>query len=87
MKERFDLDLAYVASCMTSDDDGDEMHMGGLELSAACYLVSIEGMSDLASTPRTEGLVSFRYVAAALCLREIERAKDRLKMESDFLRM
>lgn len=75
MNERFDADLAYIVSRIAHNDDGDEDHLGGLELSAACFLASIEELPDLATVQKNEGLVSFRYVAAALCFREIEHAR------------
>ncbi|KAK5049094.1 hypothetical protein LTR84_005517 [Exophiala bonariae] len=84
MSERFDADLAYIVSLIAHNDDEeeDEDHLGGLALSVGCFLASIEDLPfDLANTQKTDGLVSFRYVAAALCLKEIEYVQKQTFLE------
>lgn len=68
MKERFNADLAYIVSCIVKEDEEASDNIGR---SAACF---VEGMYA-SSTRSSERLVSFCYVSAALCLREIERAR------------
>jgi hypothetical protein len=70
MKERFNDDLAYIVNCIVKN--GTERSEESLERSIACLKVGLEtGTRGL----KTGGeLVSFRYVAAAVCLKEVERA-------------
>ena len=50
--------------------DGDEYSKESLERSIACLAVSLE---ERKGGRRGEQLLSFKYVAAAVCLRELER--------------
>jgi hypothetical protein len=68
MKERFSDDLAYTVNCIVKD--GTERSEESLERSIACFKVALEAATCLKTGVQ---LVSFRYVAAALCLKEIER--------------
>jgi hypothetical protein len=66
LKEKFDEDAAYFVKCITRDDEdpSDE----ALERSLACFAVSLENRSL-----GREKLQSFKYLAAAVCLREVDR--------------
>ena len=68
MKERFNEDVASVINTIIKD--GTDPSLEALERSVACFEVSFE----IGRRRRVDGeLVSFRYVASAVCLREIER--------------
>jgi hypothetical protein len=66
LKEKFDDDAAYFVQCIVKD--GDEHSGEALERSMACLAVSLEDRSL-----GRENLQSFKYLAAAVCLREVER--------------
>ncbi|KAG0650821.1 RNA-dependent RNA polymerase 1 [Hyphodiscus hymeniophilus] len=68
LKEKFDTDSAFFVNCIVKD--GDEYSDESLERSLACLSVSLE---EREGVRRGEQLLSFRYVAAAVCLREVER--------------
>ncbi|TVY73467.1 putative RNA-dependent RNA polymerase [Lachnellula suecica] len=76
MKEAFNRDVAYVVRCIVGsrdEDDGERLDEA-LERSMACFCVSLgEVRSVNIGGRRTEALVSFRYVAAAVCLKEMDR--------------
>lgn len=67
MRETFDENATFIVNCILKN--GDEWSEQALERSIACLAVSLE------DDPyhRREPLVSFKYVAAAICLREVER--------------
>lgn len=68
VKENFDQDAAFIVNCMVKD--GSESTDEALERSMACLAVSLEHQTLY---KRREQLLSFKYVAEAICLREIER--------------
>jgi hypothetical protein len=68
MKERFNDDLGYIVNCMVKDTEGSE---DGLARSIACFKAGLETRAKASKTGRE--LVSFRYVAAAVCLKEMDR--------------
>jgi hypothetical protein len=70
MKERFNDDLAYIVNCIVKD--GSERSEESLERSMACFKVGLGPGTNISKTGGE--LVSFRYVAAAVCLKEAERA-------------
>ncbi|KAL9105886.1 MAG: hypothetical protein Q9227_008997 [Pyrenula ochraceoflavens] len=82
MKERFTSDLNYIVGCMTKEVEEEEE---ALERSLACFQVGMEERSKGSRRRRwgtggrtgryedEEELVSFVYVAAAICMREVER--------------
>ncbi|KAI9768710.1 MAG: hypothetical protein M1840_004705 [Geoglossum simile] len=69
MKDQFDRDVAFVVDCITKDGKG-LPDMKSLERSVACLSVAMEGEGHASNAA---GLRSFKYVAAAVCLKEIER--------------
>jgi len=71
MKEHFNTELAYIVSCIVKE--GEELS-DSIGRSAACFLVGRFESSESPNVRSGEELVSFCYVSAALCLREIERA-------------
>jgi hypothetical protein len=72
MREQFGRDVAYTRSAIRTDDDGniDE----ALPRSIACLWVAVNkaGMKKIWDGKEVE-LKSFAYVAAAVCLEELER--------------
>lgn len=67
MKEKFDEDATFIVNCILKD--GEEWSDQALERSIACLAVSL-----LDSRYKTrEKLLSFKYVAAAICLKEVEK--------------
>lgn len=70
MKEKFERDVAFTVNCIVkwSQEDGDDE---ALERSIACLAVAVEESGITGE--RVRKLESFRYVAAAVCLGEVER--------------
>jgi hypothetical protein len=69
MKEKYDEDAMYVINCIIKDKD--EYSEEALERSIACFAASLEDHGS--DRKRSEEVVSFKYLAAAVCLREMER--------------
>lgn len=69
MKERFNEDLTYIVNCIVKDGAAARSEES-LARSIACFKVGLEPATCLKTGVQ---LVSFRYMAAALCLKEIER--------------
>jgi len=75
MKEAFDRDVSYIVSCIrgSRDDDGERLDEA-LGRSIACFSVSLGEVTRVTMGGRkNEALVSFRYIAAAVCLREMDK--------------
>lgn len=68
MKEKFEEDTQVIVNCIIKD--GDQPSNESLEMSMACLAVSLE---DRRGRGRSEATLSFKYLAAAVCLREVER--------------
>lgn len=82
LRDHLNSNMTYIVNRIIKD--GHEESEDRLERSAACFVVSLEsatGSQD--SRGRSEGLVSFRYVAAAVCLREIEKSRSRGRAEHE----
>jgi hypothetical protein len=69
MKQRFNDDLGYIVNCIMKK--GTERSEDGLAMSIACFKAGLETRTKALKTVRE--LVSFRYVAAAVCLKEVDR--------------
>lgn len=69
MKEKFDRDMEYTILSITRGDDG-ESGAEALERSIACLWVACH---TTRVRKRVGALVSFVWVAAGVCLREVER--------------
>ncbi len=69
MKERFNEDLAFIVNCMVKN--GIERSEESLERSMACFKAGLETRARVSKMGAE--LVSFRYVAAAVCLKEVEK--------------
>ena len=67
MKERFNTDALFIVNCIVKD--GAEWSQEALERSMACLAVSLER----GPARKKDQLLSFKYVAAAVCLREVDR--------------
>lgn len=70
MKEKQDRDVAYTVQCILQGEEQDVSKEEALERSIACLDVAVH-------EPRTRRrfgrLVSFTWVAAAVCLKEVEK--------------
>ncbi|KAE9375996.1 rna-dependent rna polymeras-like protein [Stipitochalara longipes BDJ] len=80
MKEAFDRDVAFIVGCIRGNkgedakDSANEDEYKALERSIACFDVSLGEARRVAQGGRkNEPLVSFRYIAAAICLKEMEK--------------
>ncbi len=70
MKEKHDRDVAYTVQCILHGQDDNASTAEALERSMACLDVAIhEGKT----WKRFGRLVSFTWVAAAVCLKEVEK--------------
>ncbi|CAL3973231.1 unnamed protein product [Diplocarpon coronariae] len=68
MKEKFDEHSGFIVNCIVKEDS--EWSEESLERSMACLAVSLE---EKTVYKRFGSLLSFKYIAAAVCLREVER--------------
>lgn len=91
MKDKFNDDIAYTVSCIikNADRDGESVAAAAaadeavdvgaaseaLERSIACLAVSLEDSTGDYVPERVKTLESFRYVAAAACLKEVRNFK------------
>ncbi|KAE8441828.1 hypothetical protein EG329_004281 [Mollisiaceae sp. DMI_Dod_QoI] len=72
MKEKFDEDTLAIVNCIIRD--GDEWSSQSLEMSMACLAAGLEDDPQRQRVGNCgEYLLSFKYVAAAVCLREVQR--------------
>ena len=70
MKDKFDRDVAYIVNWITENEDEG---LEALERSVACLFVAYENVRKGATRRKVGKLVSFAYVAAAVCLAEVEK--------------
>lgn len=71
MKERNDIDTAFIVKCIRRDDiDSVEHSSEALERSMACLAVSLEIPPH---SRDKEQIVGFQQLAASICLQEVER--------------
>jgi hypothetical protein len=68
MKDKFEEEALFIVNCIIKD--GGDWAEDSLERSMACLAVSLEQPK---AYRKREQLLSFKYVAAAICLREVER--------------
>ncbi len=69
MQQRFNEDLGYIVSCIVND--GDERSEESLAMSIACFEAGLETVKKGLRTGAE--WVSFRYVAAAVCMKEVDK--------------
>lgn len=70
MKEKFERDVAFTISCIIKDPTTGRESAEALERSIACLAVAME---EKLARKKVGVLTSFKYVAAAVCLKEVER--------------
>ncbi|KAL8828644.1 MAG: hypothetical protein Q9170_006510 [Blastenia crenularia] len=70
MKEKQDRDVAYTVQCILQGEEQDISQVEALERSVACLDVAIH---EQRTRGRFGRLVSFTWVAAAVCLKEVEK--------------
>lgn len=68
MTDKFDRDTKYITDWIKGGEGDDED--GALERSIACLHV---GMTERTSRRKVGALESFKYVAAGVCLKEVEK--------------
>ena len=72
MKEKHDRDMEYTVLCITrGDGDGDNSRAEALERSIACLYVACN--TPFRVRKKVGTLVSFVWIAAAVCLKEVEK--------------
>ena len=72
MKERQERDVDYIVKCILQGEDGSGTSEA-LERSMACLWV---GHQEISRNKKVGRLVSFAWIAAAVCLREVEKLLD-----------
>lgn len=80
MKEAFERDVAFTIDCIakgSSEEDGNHEALGR---SIACLAVAVEEVVIMQERVRRK-LESFRYIAAAVCLGEMEKFQDRFGLQ------
>lgn len=70
MKEKHDRDVAYIVQCILQGEEQDVSKQEALERSIACLDVAIHEPRIRREFGR---LMSFTWVAAAVCLKEVEK--------------
>ena len=71
MKDKFDRDVTYITQWIThGDDEVEENNSEALARSLACLYV---GINQRGVRKKVGELVSFAWVAAAICLKELEK--------------
>lgn len=71
MKEKFERDVGFTVRCITKGSPPEEAKDEALERSIACLAVAVEEVG--VAWERVRRLESFQYIAAAVCLAEVER--------------
>ena len=69
MKEKHERDVAYTVLCITQGE-GDKSGKEALERSVACLYTA---STTMRVRKKVGALVSFSWIAAAICLKEVER--------------
>ena len=72
LKEAVDDLTLWIVNCILKTE-GDEWSEESLERCMACLAVSLEENREQRGYKVRDQLLSFKYIAAALCLREVER--------------
>ncbi|KIV93880.1 hypothetical protein PV10_05059 [Exophiala mesophila] len=76
LRDQVNTAMTYIVNRIIKD--GYEESEDSLERSIACFLISVKSLDDSQDgRGRGEKLISFCYVAAAVCLREIEKSQSR----------
>lgn len=70
MKEKHDRDVAYTVQCILQGEEEEASKVEALERSIACLYVAVH---EMRTRKRFGRLVSFTWVAAAVCLKEVEK--------------
>ncbi|KAL8897272.1 MAG: hypothetical protein Q9207_007295 [Kuettlingeria erythrocarpa] len=70
MKDKHDRDIAYTVQCILQGEEQDVSRVEALERSIACLDVAVH---EPRTIKRFGRLVSFTWVAAAVCLKEVEK--------------
>lgn len=72
MKEKHERDVSYTVACITHGDDGDRTQ--ALERSLACLQVALFS-NTMVRQKKVGALVSFGWIAASVCLKEVDYFK------------
>ena len=80
MKETFERDVAFTLECIAKGPQEEDGKDKALERSIACLAVAVEDLGNTQERAKRK-LESFRYIAAAVCLGEVERFQKSLGMQ------
>lgn len=69
MKEKHERDVSYTVACITHGDEGNRTE--ALERSLACLQVALLPIAPV-RLRKVGALVSFGWIAASVCLKEVE---------------
>jgi hypothetical protein len=80
MKETFERDVAFTVDCIVKGSQEEDGKDEALERSIACLAVAVEEAGSTRERAKRK-LESFRYVAVAVCLGELERFQKSLGLQ------
>ena len=80
MKERHERDVDYIVRCILQGEDSSGTDEA-LERSIACFWI---GHQEITESKRFGRLVSFGWIAAGVCLREVKKFERRMKTGEKF---
>jgi len=80
MKETLERDVAFTVDCIIKGSQEEDGKDEALERSIACLAVAVQEAGNTRERARRK-LESFRYIAAAVCLGEVERFQKSLGMQ------
>ena len=72
MREKHEIDVKFTINCIRKGENMDDEGGESLERSIACLKVAVD---DLQTKGKKEMWRSFGYIAAATCLKEIDKLK------------
>ena len=78
MKERFERDVDYITKCILQGEDNSGTDEA-LERSIACFWV---GHQEIRSRANVGRLVSFAWISAGVCLREVQKFNRNMRKEN-----
>ena len=75
MKEKHERDVAYTVTCITQGEESDN-RLEALERSIACLALAC---TTVRVRKKVGTLVSFGWIAAAVCLQEVEKFQEKFQ--------
>jgi len=80
MKETFERDVAFTVDCIVKGSQEEDGKNETLERFIACLIVAVKEVGSTRERAKRK-LKSFRYIAAAMCLSELERFQKSLRLQ------